>query len=122
LGEVDISEVKVWKGTGDLYDSWTESCSIKETANKLKKEFSKEKSKISRRRAMKVVPEIIQVKKIIQKEKYLLPIVVPNGTYKKHSGGIKSVPWFLDDGCMRSLAYTVSGDKKIRVYIGQLKE
>ena len=118
LAEVNISEVKVWRGTGGLYASWTDRCSLEETARKLTLEISKEKSKISRRRAVRVIPEIIQVKNIIQKEKYLLPIVVPTGSYKDHSGGIKTIPWFLDDGCMRSLAYAVSGDKKLKVYIG----
>jgi len=118
LGEVNVSEVKVWKGTGGLYESWTQRVSLKETAQKLKAELKKDKSKIKKRRAFQVIPQIIPIKKILQREKYLLPVVVPNGTYKKHSGGIKTIPWFLDDGCMRSLAYAVSGDKKLKVYIG----
>ncbi len=118
LGEVNISEIKVWNGTGGLYESWTQRISLKETAQKLKAEFKKEKSQIRRRRAFQVIPQIIPIKRVLQREEYLLPIVVPNGTYKKHSGGIKTIPWFLDDGCMRSLAYAVSGDKKIKVYIG----
>lgn len=118
FGEVDISEVKVWNGTGGLYESWTQRNSLKNTAQKLKAELEKSKSVIQRKRAFQVIPQIIPIKKILQKEKYLLPIVVPNGTYKKQSGGIRTIPWFLDDGCMRSLAYAVSGDKKIRAYIG----
>jgi hypothetical protein len=48
-------------------------------------------------------------KKNVAEKIYLLPIVVPNGIYKKHNGGIKTIPGFLDDGYMRSLA---AGDKK----------
>ena len=118
LGEVNISEVKVWNGTGGLYESWTQRVSLNETAQKLKAELKKEKSKIRRRRAFQIIPQIIPIKNILQNEKYLFPIVVPTGTYRDHSGGIKTIPWFLDDGCMRSLAYAVSGDKKIKVYIG----
>ncbi|XLQ20435.1 MAG: hypothetical protein ACKUBY_01480 [Candidatus Moraniibacteriota bacterium] len=121
LGEVNVSEVKVWNRTGGLYESWTQRVSLSQTAQKLRVELKKDKSKIQKRRAFQVVPQIIPIKRILQKEKYLLPIVVPNGTYKKHNGGIKTISWFLDDGCMRSLAYAVSGDEKIKVYIGILK-
>ncbi len=121
LGEVNVSEVKVWNKTGGLYESWTKRVSLSETAQKLGTELKKDKSKIQKRRAFQIIPQIIPIKRMLQKEKYLLPIVVPNGTYKKQNGGIKTISWFLDDGCMRSLAYTVSGDKKIKVYIGVLK-
>lgn len=122
VGEVSTSEVKVWKNTGGLYASWTQRQSLKYTAEKLAQELQKEKSKIRRRRVMQVVPQIMKVKKIIQKEKYLLPVVVPNKTYAKYSGGFRTIPGILDDGCMRSLAYAVSGDKKIKVYIGIVSE
>lgn len=118
IGEVRTSEVKVWRKTGGLYQSWTDRSSLKRTADKLRIELHKEHSQIHRRRAMYVVPEIIKIKQLIKKEKYLLPIVIPNGTYKKYSGGIRSIPWFIDDGCMRSLAYAISGDEIIKVYIG----
>jgi hypothetical protein len=57
-------------------------------------------------------------KKIIQKEKYLLPVVVPNRTYAKYSGGFRSIPGILDNGCTQSLVHAV----KIKVYIGILPE
>lgn len=118
LGEVALSEVKVWRKTGGLYKSWTDRVSLEKTVGKIKTELKKDNSKLRRKRFFKPVSHIILIKKILQKEKYLLPIVIPNGTYKNQTGGIKTVPWFLDDGCMRSLAYAVSGDKIIKVYIG----
>ncbi len=122
VGEVNTSEVKVWKNTGGLHASWTQRQSLKYTAEKLVQELQKENSKLRRKRVMHTVPQIMKVKKIIQKEKYLLPIVVPNRTYAKYSGGFRSIPGILDDGCMRSLAYAVSGDQKIKVYIGIVPE
>ena len=118
LGEITPSEAKVWKGAGGLYEAWTLRLSLKDTAKKVKSGLNLGHSSIQRRRAMRVIPKIIVLKDLIQKERYLLPIVIPNGSYKKHAGGIRSIPWFIDDGCMRSLAYAVSGDKRIKVYIG----
>lgn len=118
VGDVDIDEVKVWKGTGGLYATWTERCSLKETAEKLSRELLSGRSRLGRRRAMCVVPEIMQIKEILQNDPCLMPIIVPNGTYGTQRGGIRTIRWFLDDGCMRSLAYAVSGDAKIRAYIG----
>ena len=122
IDEISINHVKVWKGTGGLYASWTERCSLAETAKKLKSELKKTNSRIRRVRAFTVVPQISDVQDLLKKEKYLMPIVVPNGSYKRQFGGIKSIEWFLDDGCMRSLAYAVSGDKKIKVFIGECAE
>lgn len=119
IGDVSTDDVKVWRGAGGLYNAWTEKCALSAISNKLKEELLKDFSKIKRVRAFQVVPKILSVKNILKKEKYLMPIVVPNGVYKKRKGRPRKIALMLDDGCMRSLAYAISGDKKIKVFIGK---
>jgi len=117
LGAVDVSEVGVWRGAGGLPKSWTRG-SVKETAQKLFQEMSKKNFQHSRVRAARVVPKILEVKNIIKKQKYLLPIVLSSGTIKGARKEMKKMKGDIDDGCMRSLAFAGTGDEKIRAYIG----
>jgi hypothetical protein len=109
--------VGLWHGGGGLPESWTRG-SLKESANKLSHELKKVNSKYSKIRAFKVVPKIINSKSIIQREKYLMPIILPGGANSTSRKGMLKMKGDIDDGCMRSLAFTISGDKKIKAYIG----
>lgn len=117
LGSVDVSEVGVWRGAGGLPKSWTRG-SVKETAQKLFGEMTKNNFQHSRVRAARVVPKILEIKSILKKQKYLLPIILSSGTIKNARKGMKKMVGDIDDGCMRSLAFAGTGDEKIRVYIG----
>ncbi len=117
IGYVDADEIGLWKEAGGLPKSWTRG-SLKGSADKLSNEIRKNNSKYSRIRAYKVVPEIIEFKSIIKKEKYLLPIVLPGGTNASCRRNMLRMEGDIDDGCMRSLAFVISGDRKIKAYIG----
>ena len=57
--------------------------------------------------------------RLLQSEKYLLPIIFKSGTGTLGRRGLKRVmKGDIDDGCMRSIALAVSGKKVIRAYIG----
>lgn len=118
IGYVDSSEVGLWRGAGKISEGWTRG-SLKETAKIFAKELKKERSRCSRTRAMKVIPEIIQSKAIIQKERYLLPIVLPREVRPDSRKGMRKFDLFIDDGCMRSLAFAITGDHTIKAYIGK---
>jgi hypothetical protein len=117
LGSVDASEVGVWRGAGGLPKSWTRG-SVKETARKLFEEMNKKNFQHPRVRAARVVPKILEIKSILKKQKYLLPIILSSGTIKGARKGMKKMKGDIDDGCMRSLAFVGTGDEKIRAYIG----
>jgi hypothetical protein len=117
IGYANLNEVGLWKGAGGLPKEWTRG-SLKDSASKMSLESKKDNSKFHRIRAMKTVPEIICFKPIIKKEKYLLPIILPGGTIPNCRKGMKRMKGDIDDGCMRSLAFAISGDKKIKAYIG----
>ena len=122
IGEVSTNEVCLWRWAGGLHRSWTERKTLYQTAQLFYKEFKKNTSRLKRVRAYSVVSEIISQKDIISQERYLLPIAVPTGSYKEHRAGIRTIPLFLDDGNMRSLAYAISGEKKIMMYVGVKKQ
>ncbi|HCU70649.1 MAG TPA: hypothetical protein DIC35_02745 [Candidatus Moranbacteria bacterium] len=117
VGYVDVLEVGLWHGAGGVPESWTKG-SLADTANKICNELKKDNSRYSRIRAMNVVPEIVNFKSIIKKEKYLMPIILSGGTIVNCRRGMKKMKGDIDDGCMRSLAFAVSGDNKIKAYIG----
>ncbi len=116
-GVVDVSEVGVWRGAGGAPLSWTRG-SVKDTARILFEEINKKNARYSRIRAMRVVPKILEIKNIIKKQKYLLPIILSDGTIKNARKGMKKMKGHIDDGCMRSLAFAGTGDEKITAYIG----
>lgn len=121
LGYMAIDEIGVWRGAGGLPDSWTEG-SLKDTADMIIKKtdiFKKHVDLLSgSKRAMRAVPYIIRFKDIIQKDEYLLPIILPGGYMGRE--GLELMKGDIDDGCMRSIAYALTGDKTIKAYIGRL--
>lgn len=121
LGNFQVGEAGVWKGAGGLPIAWTRK-SLQDSADRISKERKKKNSRYALVRAMKTIPEIIAFKKDIQREKYLLPIVLSGGTIASCRKGLRKMRLDIDDGCMRSLAYAVSGDEEIRAYIGIIRK
>ncbi len=117
LGVVDANEVAVWKGAGGLPVAWTNG-SLSKTAKKVSLAMKKN-SELLKSRVKRSIPRILQTSSdIVQKDKYLFPIVLPGGTIPQCRKGLKKLKGDIDDGCMRSIALAISGKKKIKAYIG----
>lgn len=118
LGEIKPSEVGVWKKAGGLPLSWTNR-SLKDTADKVRNALLKN-PKLLTRRARRAIPNMLGTNiDMLQSEKYLLPIMFKGGTGTHGRHGLKHVTkGDIDDGCMRSIALAVHGNKVIRAYIG----
>jgi hypothetical protein len=115
LAEVDTNEVRVWPGAGGLPKKWTRG-SLRETGDYVREALKKNPRGLGHR-AQTAIPEIIKISlPLLQKEKYLLPIVLPFGTLNKK--GRTRFKGDIDDGCMRSIALAVSGKKNIKLYFG----
>jgi hypothetical protein len=116
LGEVKVNEIGVWKRAGGLPLAWTEG-SLKETGIFVKEALANNSKKLTQR-SKTAIPGIIKNSiDIIQKEKYLFPIILPGGTMGRK--GLKKMKGDIDDGCMRSIALAVNGKKTLKVYIGK---
>ncbi|MEI6280873.1 MAG: hypothetical protein WCP17_02650 [bacterium] len=122
IGEVKINEVGVWKKAGGLPLPWTNT-SLFETAKKVKYAL-KNNSKILKKRSRYSIPNMLKTNvHLLQKEKYLFPIIFESGTGTRGRRGLKKqTKYDIDDGCMRSVALAVSGLKIIKVYIGLPKK
>lgn len=118
IGEVTPSEVRVWKRAGGLPLSWT-NASLKKTADTVR-DALKRNSGLPTKRARYAIPNILAANVgILQKEKYLLPIIFKGGTGTRGRRGLKRVmKGDIDDGCMRLIALAVHGVKRIRAYVG----
>jgi len=118
LGEIKPSESGVWRRAGNLPLGWTNG-SLEETAQKVGHAINiRSRNLISR--AKHVVQNILKLNThIIQNEKYLLPIVFKGNTGTRGRRRLKKqMKYDIDDGCMRSIALTISGVKSIKAYIG----
>lgn len=119
LGVVKTNEIGVWKKAGGLPLAWT-SGSLKETAHFVKQALKKTPNQLVER-SRTAIPGILKDSiSIIQKEKYLFPVILPGGTMGRK--GLKKMKGDIDDGCMRAIALTISGKKTIKVYIGKIKK
>lgn len=121
LGDANIDEIGVWRGTGGLPESWTKG-SLKETVNMIINKtdtFKKNTDVLSgSKRVMRAVPYILRFKDLIQNEEFFLPIILPGGMMGRE--GLKLMKGDINDGCMRSIAYVLSGDVTIKAYIGKI--
>jgi|SRR3989344_909282 len=118
VGTVRTDEVGVWKKAGELPLAWTRG-SLSETADFVARALAN-KSKQFKGHARTAIPGILKnTLSMIQKEKYLFPVVLPGGTMGRK--GLKKMKGDIDDGCMRSIALAISGKKKIKMYIGKKK-
>lgn len=122
VGEMKTSEIGVWKKAGGLPLSWTNG-SLVGTAQKVKYALD-HNPKLLKKRSRYSIPNMIKTNThLLQKEKYLFPIVFKHGTGTKGRKGLKKqLKGDIDDGCMRSIALAVSGIKTIKVYFGSPKE
>ena len=120
LGYVDSDEVGIWRGAGGLPDEWTKG-SVKETVDEIMEKTNSLKTNLhllnNDKRVIRAVPYIIRFKDIIQNNDYFLPIILPGGTMGRE--GLELMKGDINDGCMRSIAYVLSGETKIRAYIGR---
>ena len=118
LGEVKRNEIGVWKRAGDLPLSWTNG-SLVETARKVKYAIE-HNPKLLKKRSRYSIPNMLKMNiHLLQKEKYLLPIIFKGGTGTKGRKRLKrQMKGDIDDGCMRSIALAISGKKILYVYIG----
>lgn len=118
IGTFKPSEVGVWRRAGTLPLEWTNK-SLEETAKYVSKGINNKSKKLVKR-AQSAIPNILDINvNLIQKEKYLLPIVFKGGTGTRGRKRLKSkMAGDIDDGCMRSIALTIAGAKKINAYLG----
>ncbi len=118
LAEFSPGELGVWRRAGRLPLPWTNR-SLKETAEKVRYALG-EDAKLQLGRARHAIPGILHLSiSEIKREKYLLPIVVKSGTGHRGRSRLKyQTKGDIDDGCMRSIALAVSGEKVLRVYFG----
>ena len=120
IGEVEVKKIGVYKKAGGLPKEWTDN-SLAYTAMLVKKGLENKDKRI-RKRSRRVLPIIILFKNIIKKDKYSLPIIFQREVSPVKRKGLKKMPWEIDDGNMRSIAFAVDGDKKLRAYIGITKK
>lgn len=116
MGIVKTNEVGVWKKAGGLRLAWTRG-SLEETGRLVARALQEKSGQLSRRSRMAIPGILKNSLSIIQKEKYLLPIILTGSTRARK--GLKKMNGDIDDGCMRSIALAVSGKKTIKAYIGK---
>ena len=122
FGPVDTDEIGVWKGAGGLPVEWTQG-SLQETGEIVKTALDNDKNDDLIKRAKRAIPGIIEKLEIINTEKYLSPIIMPpathgRGLFGKPYNGFKYLKGDMEDGCMRSIANVINGNKTINAYIG----
>jgi hypothetical protein len=121
-GTFSPHEAGVWRRAGKLPLEWTNG-TLEETAEHVKKAMET-KSKRLKNRAKSAIPNILRTNvDLIQKEKYLLPIIFESGTGTNGRGRLRrKTTGDIDDGCMRSIALAIHGATRIKAYIGFSKE
>ncbi|KND48137.1 MAG: hypothetical protein AB201_00890 [Parcubacteria bacterium C7867-006] len=122
IAEFSPPELGVWRRSSGLPLSWTNQ-SLLETSKKINKVLSSD-SKFLKKRSRYAIYNILNSKsQISQKEKYLYPIVFKNSEGTRGRSYLRfKTKGDIDDGCMRSIAMTISGKKSILVYFGVPKE
>ncbi len=118
MGEFSTKEVGVWRRAGGLPLDYTNG-SLKETSIKVKNALINN-PKMIKKRAGHTIENILKTNvNDLQKEKYLFPILFKGGVGTNGRRRLKrQMKGDIDDGCMRSIALTISGVKNIKSYIG----
>lgn len=114
--EVETRELGAWEKAGGLPREWTRGSLIQ--TSRLVKEGLEDNSKLVRKRAKRILPIIIKLKSTIQRHKYSLPIIFERKISIVKRPGLKKMPFEIDDGNVRAIAYAISGDKTFRAYVG----
>jgi len=118
LGEVNPDEVGVWKRAGGLPLEWTND-SLSETAKKVEYAIGINSKRLTGRAKHSILNMLEVNVQHLQNEKYLFPIIFKSGTGTKGRKRLKKqMAGDIDDGCMRSIALTISGTKTIKAFIG----
>jgi len=118
LGEVFPDEVGVWRRAGHLPLEWTNG-SLKETAQKVQSAFDKNPKSVYRGTRSAILNILKTNINELQNKKYLLPIVFEGGKGTRGRKRLKrKMKGDIDDGCIRSIALTMTGVKNIKAYIG----
>ena len=122
IGEVSPNEVGVWRRAGGLPLEWTNG-SLSETARNVEHAIGINSKRLSGR-ARHSISNMLKINvQQLQEEKYLLPIIFKGGTGTKGRRRLKrQTAGDIDDGCMRSIALTISGVKSIKAYVGFSKK
>lgn len=116
LASVSPKEIGVWRNAGGLPLIWTKK-NLEETSKKVFRAIEEKDAMVStKNRAGFAVKGILQEEDVIEKEKYLYPIVLPGGTVGRE--GLKKYGGDIDDGNMRSIALVGDGEDRLTVYIG----
>lgn len=119
IGEVEVQKIGVWQKAGGLPKEWTDN-SLAHTAELVKKGLESKDRRI-RKRSRRVLPIIMLFEKMIKTDKYSLPIIFQRKVSPVKRRGLKKMPFEIDDGNMRAIAFAMNGDKKIKAYIGVKK-
>jgi hypothetical protein len=112
--ECSIDDVGVWPAAGELPLDWCLG-SVRETERSIRQGLSR----IARckGRALDNIPSIVRVLDIIRSSRYLAPIIVPGGTWRKYP--CHQMKGDIDDGCMRAVAFAIKGYEKFNAYVGK---
>lgn len=118
LADVPIEEMGVWRRAGGLPLSYTNR-SLKETAEKVSKAFTNSRATLAGRSRDAIQGILRTSLDIVRKDPYLYPILFVSGAGTDGRRYLAYKTKFdIDDGCMRSVARAVSGERVIRAYIG----
>jgi hypothetical protein len=115
IGTFTPTEVGMWKGAGGLPVDWTKD-TLAHTAMLVKKNLHLLRAVRGRAKTVPLVIAQGKERLLVQKHRYLLPIVAPGGTMGRR--GLSKTRGDLDDGNMRSLGLTLAGARSITAYIG----
>jgi len=123
LAEVSPNETGVWRRAGELPLEWTNG-SLSETAQKVKYALDTNSKKFNKNRAKYTIQNMLKTNVgQLQNEKYLFPIMFQGGFGTRGRKRLKrQMKYDIDDGCMRSIALTISGVESIKAYVGFPKE
>jgi hypothetical protein len=114
--ECSIDDLGAWYGAGELPEEWCIG-SVRDTIRCIKQALKEGKRFPGR--AFDNVPRIVKVVDIILNSQLLAPIVVPGGTWRQLP--CLKMKGDIDDGCMRVIAFALSGHEKLKAYIGKSK-
>lgn len=117
IGTFSPHEVGMWKGAGGLPPEWTRG-TLAQTAALVKKNVALVKTRGRAKTVPFVIARHAKLRFLVQKHKYLLPIIAPGGTMGRR--GLLPTKGDLDDGNMRSLGLTLAGARTISAYIGTI--
>jgi hypothetical protein len=112
--ECSIDDIGVWPRAGGLPPDWCLG-SVRETEQSIRQGLSGIAS--HKGRALDNIPSIVRVLDVILNSRYLAPIIVPGGTWRKYP--CHQMKGDIDDGCMRAIAFAIKGYEKFNVYVGK---